>query len=158
MDIGTIMVGNLSIIKDTMIKMPFDVLYYVIMDNHYHLLLRMNEIPIDKIMCRINTMYSKYYNKKYNRSGTIFGSRSGSVHIKDTRQYLSVILYNAYNPVKAKIVKHPEQYKWCAHMEIVSKHGYIVNREKMLGIIDRDAARAMAIYDDLLKEKISIRC
>ena len=144
----------LSLIKVTMIKMPFDVLYYVIMDNHYHILLRMNEIPIDKIMCRINTLYSKYYNKKYNRSGTIFGTRPGSIHIKDTRQYMSVILYNAYNPVKAKIVKHPEQYKWCAHLEVISKNQYIVNREKTLELIDNNPSKAMAIYEDLLNEKI----
>lgn len=144
----------LNIVKETMVKRPFNVLYYVIMDNHYHLLLQMKKVPIGDIMRQINMMYSRYYNKKYNRTGTIFGSRYNCVDIKDVRQYMSVILYNAYNPVKAKIVKHPEEYRWCAHLEVVSKNRYILNKKKMLEIINKDEDKAIETYENLLKEKI----
>jgi len=39
------------------------ILYYAIMDNHYHLLIEMQEIPLDKVMQRINTRYAIYYGK-----------------------------------------------------------------------------------------------
>ena len=144
----------LNLVKETMVTHPFDVLYYVIMDNHYHLLLRMKKTPISDIMRRINMLYGKYYNTKYNRIGTIFGSRYTCVTIKDVRQYMTVILYNAYNPVKAKIVKHPEEYRWCAHLEVISSQRHILNKKKMLEIIDRDETKAIEIYTNLLNEKV----
>lgn len=144
----------LNLVKETMITHPFDVLYYVIMDNHYHLLLQMKKTPISKIMLRINMRYGKYYNAKYNRTGTIFGDRYSCVSIKDVKQYMTVILYNAYNPVKAKIVKHPEEYRWCAHLEVVSSQRHILNKKKMLEIINKDESKAIEIYTNLLNDKI----
>lgn len=143
-----------SIVRDTKTVYPFDLLYYVLMDNHYHMIVRMREVPIGKVMHRINLYYSKYYNQKYNRSGSIFEKRYASVVIKDRLQYLNTLFYNAYNPVKAKIVKHPKDYRWCAHMEVVSKQSYIVNRIAMLSLIDKDLERARQTYEDLLDERI----
>ncbi len=141
----------LNIIRETKTMMPFEVLYYVIMDNHYHLVLRMNETSISKIMWRVNMRYSVYFNKKYDRTGTIFGSRYKSVSIKSTRQFMTVIQYNSLNPVKANIVMQPEQYKWSAHMEVISKKHYILNRDKLLEKFDEDSVKAMEIYEDLVR-------
>lgn len=144
----------LNIVKEVKEKQPFEVLYYVIMDNHYHFVLRMNQAPIGDIMRSINWSYSKYFNQKYSRSGTIFGSKYSCIDIKDMRQLMSVILYNAYNPVKAKMVSHPEQYKWCAHLEVVSSRGYILNRSKLLEILDKNEEKAIKVYQNLLDQKI----
>lgn len=144
----------LSIIKDVMVSLPFDLLYYVIMDNHYHLMIEMKNVPIGQIMHKINMTYSRYYNKKYSRSGTIFGSRFTSVLVKDLRQFMQLIVYLAFNPVKAEIVKHPADYRWCAHLEIVSTRNYIVNRRQMLRVLHKKEHEAVMIYQDLLAEKI----
>jgi len=145
----------LEIIKETMIADPFEVLYYVIMDNHYHLLLQMKDASIGKVMQRINLSYSKYFNKKYHRSGTIFGSRYTCISIKDTKQFMTTVMYNAYNPVKAKMVKHPEEYRWCAHLEVVSSRTTIINRRKLLEVMDKDLDKAEHLYKMLLSEKIN---
>ena len=42
---------------------------YVIMDNHYHLLLQTTNKPLHTIMHQLNNRYSKYFNKKYLRFG-----------------------------------------------------------------------------------------
>lgn len=143
-----------SIVKETKALMPFDLLYYVLMDNHYHFIVRMKKVPLGKIMHRINLLYSKYFNQKYNRSGSVFGNRYTSVVIKDRFQYLNTIFYNAYNPVKAKIVKHPQEYRWCAHLEVVSKTTYILNRSAMLSLIDKNSEVAIETYSALLDERI----
>lgn len=143
-----------SIIKDTKDLLPFNLLYYVLMDNHYHMIVQMRKVPIGQVMHRINMHYSKYYNQKYNRTGSIFEKRYTSVNIKDKLQYLNTVFYNAYNPVKAKIVKHPQDYRWCAHLEVVSKQAYILNRKAMLSLIDKDLKVAEQTYSDLLEEKI----
>jgi putative transposase len=48
---------------------------YVLMDNHFHLLLQTGAITLNKIMQRINFHYSKFYNQKCNRHGHVFGGR-----------------------------------------------------------------------------------
>lgn len=143
-----------SIIKETKQIYPFDLLYYVLMDNHYHMIVRQRKVPIGQIMHRINMYYSKYYNQKYNRTGSIFEKRYTSVVIKDRLQYLNTIFYNAYNPVKAKIVKHPQEYRWCAHLEVVSNQSYILDRISMLTLIDKNLSAAEETYEKLLDEKI----
>ena len=42
----------------------FQILFYVLMDNHYHLILEAGEMPIWKGIQRLNTTYSKYYLKR----------------------------------------------------------------------------------------------
>ena len=71
------------LLLDTREKCGFKILYYVLMDNHYHLLVQTGDITIDKIIQRLNTAYSKYYNKKYNRSGSIYGGRYNSSNQKN---------------------------------------------------------------------------
>ena len=56
---------------------PFEItiLYYAIMSNHYHLLLRTGSIPLGKFMHKINVTYSRYYNYINNRTGTLYEGR-----------------------------------------------------------------------------------
>ena len=44
----------LDIIKQTKLSMPFHLLYYVLMDNHYHLIVQMDSAPLEKAMHAIN--------------------------------------------------------------------------------------------------------
>jgi len=56
-------------------KFDFILLGYVLMDNHYHLLLQTGEDPLHKIIFRQNMYYSRYFNKEHNRSGHLYGDR-----------------------------------------------------------------------------------
>lgn len=56
--------------------------------NHFHLLIKQKaESGIEKIMQRIGTGYTKYFNNKYKRSGALFQGRFKSVHV-DSNEYL----------------------------------------------------------------------
>jgi len=56
--------------------------------NHFHLLLRQEaEKGIEKFMHRVGTGYTKYFNNKYKRSGSLFQGVFKSIHI-DTNEYL----------------------------------------------------------------------
>ncbi len=140
----------LDIIKRVNEKYPFNMLYYVLMDNHYHFLLEMQDISISKIMQAINYGYSKHYNKKYHRTGTIFGSPYKAYYIKDTKYLIRVIQYIAENPVKAKLVKQASAYKWSAHSEIIAKHTDIVAKKRLFFYLSDDQEKGLVIYMDLL--------
>jgi putative transposase len=52
----------------------YEVFGFVIMDNHYHFILKINNDHLSDIMHSINLMYAKYINKTQSRSGHVFES------------------------------------------------------------------------------------
>ncbi|MDF2675180.1 MAG: transposase, partial [Clostridiales bacterium] len=56
----------------------FQLLAYVIMNNHYHLLIKTNKSPISDIMFNINNVLGKYLNRELNRTGHVFEGRYNS--------------------------------------------------------------------------------
>jgi REP element-mobilizing transposase RayT len=53
-------------------KEDFELLAYVIMSNHYHLILRLKEVPMQHFMHSIMSKYARAYNKRNKRSGHVF--------------------------------------------------------------------------------------
>jgi REP element-mobilizing transposase RayT len=48
---------------------------YVLMDNHYHLVLETPRGNLLKVMHGVNSSYTGYFNRKYGRSGHLFQGR-----------------------------------------------------------------------------------
>ncbi len=105
-------------------------------------------------MSRIGTSYAWWYNRKYGRSGHVFQGRYGSERVENDDYLLSVLRYIHNNPVKAKMVQEPEEYRWS------SIHVYYGGREYpnglsepsfALGIINQDGESTTVvsrIYED----------
>src|SRR3989344_1781777 len=50
----------------------FSLVAYCLMPNHFHLLLKQNtELPLSKLILKVCSSYSKYFNKKYERVGAL---------------------------------------------------------------------------------------
>ena len=62
----------LSYLEKAVEKFKIEIFAFVLMTNHYHLLLRTNEPNISKVMQWLQTSYSIYYNRKRNRKWTSF--------------------------------------------------------------------------------------
>jgi putative transposase len=93
-------------------KIPYELVAYCLMTNHYHLLLRSKEQPISKVMSHLNKRYANYYNTKYCLTGHVFEKRFFSDIILDTTGMLEVSRYIHLNPVKANMVKSPGHYPY----------------------------------------------
>ena len=97
-----------------------DILAFVLMPNHFHLLLKQKKDDgISKFMQKLGTGYTMFFNKKYERSGSLFQGRYKSVHISSNRQLLYIPHYLHLNPIP--ILKNDSQkstlqllkeYKW----------------------------------------------
>ena len=62
----------------------FDLLCYCLMPNHYHFLIRQNaDVSIAKLISKVCTGYSKYFNKKYGRVGHLFQDKFKAVLVED---------------------------------------------------------------------------
>lgn len=86
---------------------------WCLMPNHPHLILCSNNLS--KTMHAINSSYAQYFNCKYNRVGYVWQNRFKSYVVNKDKYLLNLIAYVEYNPVRAKIVSNPEDYKWSSY-------------------------------------------
>lgn len=86
---------------------------YVQMTNHVHLLASpKNAAALGKTMQMLGRYYVRYFNDKYQRTGTLLEDRYKSSLI-DSEQYLFTCMrYIELNPVRAGMVQHPSHYCW----------------------------------------------
>lgn len=100
-----------------------EILAYCIMNNHAHILVKTSKIEeLSKYMQRLNTAYSRYYNKKYSKVGFVFRDRYKSEGIYSEKQLYNCISYIANNPVKAGICNKPEEYKYSKYPKLELNH------------------------------------
>jgi len=102
----------LEIVNDASDEYGFEIYSFCLMNNHYHLLMKIINQNLSMSLQKINARYSIYYNKKYERVGPLWQGRFKSWYIYDSN-YLNVLVrYIEFNPVKAKLCKKIGQYRW----------------------------------------------
>jgi len=123
----------LNILKEIKEKIEYEIYCYCLMTNHVHMVIETGEISIGNIMKRINMIYSIYFNKKYNLIGHLFQDRYRSELIEEDKYILEVSRYIHLNPVRANMVKKPEDYEWSSYsMFIGLSKEKIINSQKIL--------------------------
>ncbi len=86
---------------------------YVLMPNHFHLLLTpLGEEGIGKLMQYVGRYYVQYFNGRYERTGTLWEGRYRATLIDPATYLLPVSRYIEQNPVRAGLVTEPAQYAW----------------------------------------------
>ena len=126
------------------------IIAYCIMDNHAHFIIYSEDInQISAYMHKINAIYAIDYNKKNNRVGYVFRDRYKSQYIYDRDYLLKCIKYIHLNPVKAKMVKKEEDYKYSSYQDFVNKQGYIDDFIIKLIFLDDDYITLFNGIDDV---------
>lgn len=119
----------LKLLNESRQTMRYKLIGYVLMDNHYHLLIQTMDIKLQKIMHQVNNKYSKYFNAIYERCGHVFQGRYKASPIRDEQYLIKVLAYIHQNPVKAGICKRVEDYKWSSDKFYRKKlNGFIETR------------------------------
>lgn len=86
---------------------------YVLMTNHIHLLVTpTSESGITTLMQYVGRHYVPYINRSYGGSGSIWEGRYKASLVQEEAYLLACMRYIELNPVRAKMVKSPEQYRW----------------------------------------------
>jgi REP element-mobilizing transposase RayT len=94
---------------------------YVLMDNHYHLILETPQGNLLKVMHGINGRYTGYFNRRYERSGHLFQGRYKGILVDKDAYLTQLSRYVHLNPVRARIAARPEQYKWSSYPGYIGK-------------------------------------
>lgn len=99
----------------------FSLICYCLMPNHFHFLLKQNsELPTSKLLLKICTSYSMYFNKKYKRVGNVLQSKFRQVLIEDNSYLTWLSAYIHQNPKVAGLVNDPADYQWSSYGDFLS--------------------------------------
>ena len=131
-------------------QMPFNLFAYVLMDNHYHMLLQTIDTPLSTIMHRLNASYGRYYNRNEKRSGPAFEKRYYSILVQNKSYLLTLARYIHYNPVKAGMCAHISDYKWSSDVFYRRNMKNIVDIGFLLGMLSSDRIRAIREYIEFM--------
>jgi len=140
---------------------------WVLMPNHFHLLVRLKEgVELDVLhhpnpdrvylhpsgledltgvkpphqhFSNLFNSYTKSINKRYNRHGALF-ERPFRRKLVTSDEYLKqLILYIHNNPVHHKFCNHPAEYPWSSYLTCISLKPTKLNRKAVIGWFDNEA-------------------
>jgi putative transposase len=86
-----------------------------LMPNHYHLVLDTPRNNLSSAMQYINGVFAQISNKRYDRTGHVFGDRFRSLVIQREGYLKRAARYTVRNPVRAKIVEGAGQWRWSSY-------------------------------------------
>jgi REP element-mobilizing transposase RayT len=91
---------------------------WALIPNHFHLLLRPNQVALSTFMRRLLTGYAINFNHRYKRSGHLFQNRYKSIVCEEESYLLELVRYIHLNPLRAKLVAgidNLDGYPWSGH-------------------------------------------
>lgn len=67
---------------------------------------------LSEFMRNVQQSYTRWYNQHYHRRGSLWSERFKSVLLGDQQSILDTLLYVELNPVRARLVERPEDFRW----------------------------------------------
>lgn len=130
-------------------KLLVEILIFTLMPNHFHLVLKQKkENGIVKFMQKIGTGYTNYFNKKYERVGSLFQGRFKATLISEEAHFIHLPFYIHANPLDLfhygsstsivgagkKMEEFLENYRWSSFLDYIGKKNFpsVTSREFLL--------------------------
>lgn len=130
-----------------------DILAFCLMPNHYHLMLSpKTEKGIPQFMQKVGMGYSKYFNQKYKREGTLFQGRHKHILVSDDAHFLHLPFYIHFNPLDLiypewrenkisdpkKALEFLKSYRWSSHLDYLGVKNFpsILNMKPLMEILE----------------------
>jgi len=89
---------------------------WVLMDNHFHLLLTPETAEgVPRMMQAVGRNYVRRFNDRHRRTGTLWEGRYKSTLVQTDRYLLACMAYFDLNPVRAGMVTDPKHHVWSSH-------------------------------------------
>lgn len=129
---------------------------YVVMHNHYHLLV---ETPLPNLSLgvrQLNGLYAQWFNRRHARSGHVFGGRFGSVSVERDAHLLESGRYIVLNPLRTM---HPERFaawRWSSYEATagIAPAPPFLTTEVLLGLCHSERAVAQRRYVEFVADGV----
>ena len=95
----------LSTLGETSDRFKVDIFAYVLMGNHYHVLLRTNLPNLSRAMQWLGLTYARRFNNRLRRSGHLFQGRFKAMVVESDAYMMELSCYIHRNPLRAKMVR-----------------------------------------------------
>ncbi|WP_139902667.1 transposase [Clostridium thermarum] len=137
-------------LKDYNEILDFELLAYVIMDNHYHFLIRTNKNSISEVMFYINNALGKYLSRELNRTGHNFDNRYTCKLVTSEIYLIWLLRYVHRNPVRAGICSNIDAYRWSSHYYYKRGISSFVKTDLILSLLGSKRDYAIRQYHTLV--------
>ena len=121
---------------------------YCLMGNHYHLLIATPDGNLSAGMRQLNGIYTQTFNRRHGRVGHVLQGRFKAILVDQDSYLLELCRYIVLNPVRAKMVKHPQHYVWSSYRAtagLANPPGFLT-RDWLLGQFGRQRRAAQNRY------------
>lgn len=123
-------------------KLLVDILVFTLMPNHFHMLLRQKkDNGISRFMQKLGTGYSMYFNKKYERVGSLFQGKFKSAHINEEIYFIHLPHYIHTNPLGLNYggrtsIEFLSNYRWSSFPDYIGRQNfpYVTDRRDLLDL------------------------
>ena len=88
---------------------------YVLMDNHFHLLVETPEPGISRGMKRLNETWAQAFNRRHRRVGHLFQGRFKGILVERESHLLELTRYIVLNPVRCGAVRSAGEWEWSSY-------------------------------------------
>lgn len=123
---------------------------YCLMPNHFHLLIKqLKDNGISIFLSQISNSYTKYFNTKYTRVGSLLQGTFKSILVESEEQFIHLSRYIHINPVVSRIVERLGQYPWSSYEEYMYSKDNICSTEEILSHFSSKAK-----YKEFLEDQI----
>ena len=105
---------------------------YSLNSNHYHLIVQqLEDKGISNFMHKLGTSYPNYFNKKYERSGSLFQGPFKAVHV-DNNEYLRWLLGYVNGNIEIHGLNKANDYSWSSFQAILKELSSFQDKKKEL--------------------------
>ncbi len=100
-----------------------NIVCYCLNPNHFHMVLeQVAKQGIERFMQRLGTSHTKFFNAKYQRSGSLFQGKFKSAHIGTDEYLLHVSVYVNLNNRVHKLRSKASKSSWNEYIQTVDDH------------------------------------
>jgi len=105
----------LALLEELSGRFNVEVYAYVLMSNHYHLLLKTIDANLSKAMQWFGTSFTRKFNLNNHTVGHLFQGRFKSIIVENDAYLLRLSCYIHRNPLRAGIIERLAEYQWSSY-------------------------------------------
>lgn len=148
----------LELLKEVSSQFSLEMYAFCLMPNHIHMLFSPSEDNLYDAMRILFSKYAMQFNRKYERKGHLFAGPYRQAVCMDDSYLLAASLYIHLNPVKAGLVKNPQDYRWssCRLYHTFNASKSFLDPGFVLDLLSERIDESKKRYRDLLTKGMKI--
>lgn len=128
------------------------------MGNHYHLVVETIDGNLSRGMRQLNGVYAQHFNRRHRLVGHLFQGRYHAILVQKEGYLLELARYVVLNPLRANLVRSPEEWPWSSHVYMLGKKEAAVwlATDWLLTQFAATRERAVRAYSQFVMEGIGL--